>query len=76
MIDAARKIDGTLGAIVMTGHGTIDSFAQILETDFAERLGEEGRRLTGVIRRGSNGTQWTSDQNFRHTEEKTPFPLL
>jgi two-component system sensor histidine kinase/response regulator len=133
LIDAARKIDGTLGAIVMTGHGTIDtavqamqggaldyilkpfklnvilpviaraldvqrlrrengelqererarseelaaayrdlesfsysishdlraplrtidSFAQILETDFAERLGEEGMRLTGVIRRGS-----------------------
>jgi two-component system, sensor histidine kinase and response regulator len=133
LIDAAREIDGTLGAIVMTGHGTIDtavqamqggaldyilkpfrlnvilpviaraldvqrlrrenlelhalerqrseelaaayrdlesfsysvshdlraplrtidSFAQILETDFAERLGEEGRRLTGVIRHGS-----------------------
>ena len=133
LIDAARAIDGTLGAIVMTGHGTIDtavqamqggaldyilkpfklnvilpviaraldvqrlrrenrelqelerqrseelaaayrdleafsysvshdlraplrtidSFAQILETDFADRLGEEGQRLTGVIRRGS-----------------------
>jgi signal transduction histidine kinase len=133
LVDAARKIDPTLGAIVMTGHGTIDtavqamqggaldyilkpfklnvilpviaraldvqrlrrenaelqererlrsdelaaayrdlesfsysishdlraplrtidSFAEILETDFAQRLGEEGQRLTGVIRRGS-----------------------
>jgi len=133
LIDAARGIDGTLGAIVMTGHGTIDtavqamqggaldyilkpfklnvilpviaraldvqrlrrenrelqalerkrseelaaayrdlesfsysishdlraplrtidSFAQILEADFAGRLGEEGQRLTGIIRRGS-----------------------
>jgi two-component system sensor histidine kinase/response regulator len=31
----------------------IDSFAQILQDDFAERLGEEGRRITGVIRNGS-----------------------
>jgi two-component system sensor histidine kinase/response regulator len=32
---------------------TIDSFAQILADDFAEPLGEEGRRVIGVIRRGS-----------------------
>lgn len=32
---------------------TIDSFAQILEDDFAESLGEEGRRVIGIIRRGS-----------------------
>ena len=25
LINAAREIDGTLGAIVMTGHGTIDT---------------------------------------------------
>jgi two-component system sensor histidine kinase/response regulator len=133
LIDAARKIDATLGAIVMTGHGTIDtavqamqggaldyllkpfklnamlpviaraldvqrlrrenaelqererrrseelaaayqdlesfsysishdlraplrsidSFAQILEEDFADGLGEEGRRVIGIIRGGS-----------------------
>jgi two-component system sensor histidine kinase/response regulator len=133
LINAARKIDPTLGAIVMTGHGTIDTavqamqggahdyilkpfklnvilpviaraldvqrlrsenaelqererqrseelaaayqdlesfsysishdlraplrtidgFAQILEADFAERLGEEGRRVIGIIRNGS-----------------------
>jgi signal transduction histidine kinase len=32
---------------------TIDSFAQILEDDFAQSLGEEGRRVIGIIRRGS-----------------------
>ncbi len=32
---------------------TIDSFAQILKEDFAEQLGEEGDRLIGVIRTGS-----------------------
>jgi two-component system sensor histidine kinase/response regulator len=32
---------------------TIDSFAQILEDDFAAPLGEEGRRVIGIIRRGS-----------------------
>jgi two-component system sensor histidine kinase/response regulator len=32
---------------------TIDSFAQVLEDDFAEPLGEEGRRVIGIIRRGS-----------------------
>jgi two-component system sensor histidine kinase/response regulator len=133
LIDAARRIDSTLGAIVMTGHGTIDTavqamqggaldyilkpfklnvmlpvisraldvqrlrrenaelqereqrrseelaaayqdlesfsysishdlqaplrsidgFAQVLEEDFAEPLGEEGRRLIGIIRNGS-----------------------
>jgi two-component system sensor histidine kinase/response regulator len=133
LINAAREIDGTLGAIVMTGHGTIDtavqamqggaldyilkpfklnvmlpvisraldvrrlrrenaelqererrrseelaaayqdleafsysishdlraplrtidSFAQILKDDFAEQLGEEGHRIIGVIRTGS-----------------------
>jgi len=132
-IDAARKIDATLGAIVMTGHGTIDtavqamqggaldyilkpfrlnvilpviaraldvqrlrcenaelqererlrslelaaayrdlesfsysishdlraplrsieSFARILEDDFAESVGEEGRRIIRIIRGGS-----------------------
>ena len=133
LIEAARKIDPTLGAIVMTGHGTIDtavqamqggaldyllkpfklnvilpviaraldvqrlrrenaelqererqrseelaaayqdlesfsysishdlraplrsidSFAQILEEDFAAGLDEEGRRIIGIIRGGS-----------------------
>ena len=133
LIDAARQIDGTLGAIVMTGHGTIDTavqamrggaldyilkpfklkvilpviaralnvqrlrrentqlqererrrsaelaiayqdlesfsysvshdlrapirsiegFAEILEQDFADKLGDDGRRLVGIIRRGS-----------------------
>ena len=133
LIGAARKIDPWLGAIVMTGHGTIDSavramqegafdyilkpfklnvilpiiarardvqrlrrenadllarekqqsaelaaayhdlesfsysvshdlraplraidgFAAILESDFAEQLGEEGRRIVGVVRGGS-----------------------
>jgi hypothetical protein len=133
LINAARQIDPTLGAIVMTGHGTIDtavqamqigaldyilkpfrlnvilpvltralegqrlrrenaelqereqrrseelaaayqdlesfsysishdlraplrsidSFAQVLEDDFSEPLGEEGRRVIGIIRRGS-----------------------
>jgi two-component system, sensor histidine kinase and response regulator len=32
---------------------TIDSFAQVLEDDFAKLLGEEGRRVLGIIRRGS-----------------------
>jgi two-component system sensor histidine kinase/response regulator len=32
---------------------TIDSFAQILEDDFAKQLDAEGRRVIGVIRRGS-----------------------
>src|ERR1700731_2963074 len=32
---------------------TIDSFAQVLEDDFAEPLGEEGRRVIGIIGRGS-----------------------
>jgi two-component system, sensor histidine kinase and response regulator len=32
---------------------TIDSFAQILEDDFAQSLDEEGRRVIGIIRRGS-----------------------
>ena len=32
---------------------TIDSFAQILAEDFAERLGEEGNRIIGIIRNGS-----------------------
>jgi signal transduction histidine kinase len=32
---------------------TIDSFAQVLEDDFAQALGEEGRRVIGIIRRGS-----------------------
>jgi signal transduction histidine kinase len=32
---------------------TIDSFAQVLEDDFAAPLGEEGRRVIGIIRRGS-----------------------
>jgi two-component system, sensor histidine kinase and response regulator len=133
LIEAAQRIDSTLGAIVMTGHGTVDTavqamqggaldyilkpfrlnvilpviaraldvrrlrrevaelqererersaelaaansdlesfaysishdlraplrsiegFAQALDDDFADRLGEEGCRLTGVIRRGS-----------------------
>jgi two-component system sensor histidine kinase/response regulator len=132
LIDAARKIDPTLGAIVMTGHGTIDTavkamqggaldyilkpfklnvilpilaralnaqrlrrenaelrereqqrseelaaayrdlesfsysishdlraplrsiagFAQILGEDFADNVGDEGRRIIGVIRNG------------------------
>jgi two-component system, sensor histidine kinase and response regulator len=133
LIDAARQIDATLGAIVMTGHGTIDTavqamrggaldyilkpfklkvilpviaraldvqrlrrenaqlqeresrrsaelavayqdlesfsysvshdlraplrsiegFAELLEQDFADKLGDDGRRLVGVIRHGS-----------------------
>ena len=134
LIDAARQIDPTLGAIVMTGHGTIDTavqamqggaldyilkpfklnvilpviaraldvqrlrrenaelqereqrrsepnwpppitiwspfptrspticvrrcapsmaFRQILEEEFAKQLGEEGRRIIGIIRGGS-----------------------
>jgi signal transduction histidine kinase len=32
---------------------TIDSFAQVLEDEFAQPLGEEGRRVIGIIRRGS-----------------------
>lgn len=32
---------------------SIDSFAQILEDDFAAPLGEEGRRVIGIIRGGS-----------------------
>src|SRR3979490_2962107 len=32
---------------------TIDSFAQVLEEEFSEPLGEEGRGGTGIIRRGS-----------------------
>jgi len=32
---------------------TIDSFAQILAEDFAERLGEEGNRIIRIIRSGS-----------------------
>jgi two-component system sensor histidine kinase/response regulator len=32
---------------------TIDSFAQILEDDFGQSLDEEGRRVVGIIRRGS-----------------------
>jgi two-component system sensor histidine kinase/response regulator len=32
---------------------TIDNFAQILQDDFAAPLGEEGRRVIGIIRRGS-----------------------
>ncbi len=31
LIDAARKIDATLGAIVMTGHGTIDTAVQAMQ---------------------------------------------
>jgi light-regulated signal transduction histidine kinase (bacteriophytochrome) len=31
----------------------IDSFAQILKDDFAERLGKEGNRIIGVIRAGT-----------------------
>jgi two-component system sensor histidine kinase/response regulator len=133
LIDAAHKIDPSLGAIVMTGHGTVDTavlamqggaldyilkpfrlnvilpvisraldvqrlrrenvdlqererqrsaelaaanhdlesfaysishdlraplrsiegFSQVLEDEFSEQLGEEGRRLIGVIRGGS-----------------------
>jgi hypothetical protein len=133
LIDAAKKIDPAIGALVMTGHGTIDTavramqggaldyilkpfklnvilpvisraldvqrlkrenaelhlrekqqsaelaaayhdleafsysishdlraplrsmdgFAAILESDFAEQLGEEGRRILGIIRGGS-----------------------
>ena len=133
LIDSARKIDPALGAIVMTGHGTIDtavqamqggaldyilkpfklnvilpviaraldvlrlrrenaelqareqrrseelaaayqdlesfsysishdlraplraiaSFAQVLQEDFAEPLGEEGRRIVGIVRGGT-----------------------
>jgi two-component system, sensor histidine kinase and response regulator len=133
LINAARQIDSTLGAVVMTGHGTIDtavqamqvgaldyilkpfklnvilpvisraldvqrlrrenaelqarelrrseelaaayqaleafsysishdlraplrsidSFAKVLEDEFAQPLGEEGRRVIGIIRRGS-----------------------
>jgi hypothetical protein len=32
---------------------TIDGFAKMLEEDFAEPLGEEGRRLLGIVRGGS-----------------------
>jgi two-component system sensor histidine kinase/response regulator len=32
---------------------TVDSFAQVLEDDFSQALGEEGRRVIGIIRRGS-----------------------
>jgi two-component system sensor histidine kinase/response regulator len=32
---------------------SMDGFAGILESDFAEQLGEEGRRIIGVIRAGS-----------------------
>ncbi|MGB6308394.1 MAG: response regulator [Steroidobacteraceae bacterium] len=32
---------------------TMDSFAKILEEDFAEKLGEEARRIIGIIRSGS-----------------------
>jgi hypothetical protein len=133
LIDAAKKIDPSIGALVMTGHGTIDTavramqggaldyilkpfklnvivpiiaraldvqrlrrenaelhlrekqrsaqlaaayhdlesfsysishdlraplrsmdgFAAILEADFAEQLGDEGRRIVGIIRAGS-----------------------
>jgi two-component system sensor histidine kinase/response regulator len=133
LIDAAKKIDPSIGALVMTGHGTIDTavramqggaldyilkpfrlnvilpviaraldvqrlrrenvelhlrekqrsaelaaayhdlesfsysishdlraplrsmdgFAGILESDFAEQLGDEGRRILGIIRAGS-----------------------
>ena len=133
LIDAAKKIDPSIGALVMTGHGTIDTavramqggaldyilkpfrlnvilpviaraldvqrlrsenaelhlrekqrsaelaaayhdlesfsysishdlraplrsmdgFAAILESDFAEQLGDEGRRILGIIRAGS-----------------------
>ncbi|HEY2781150.1 MAG TPA: response regulator [Steroidobacteraceae bacterium] len=31
----------------------MDGFAEILESDFAQQLGEEGRRIIGVIRAGS-----------------------
>jgi DNA-binding NtrC family response regulator len=31
LINAAREIDGTLGAIVMTGHGTIDTAVQAMQ---------------------------------------------
>jgi len=31
LIDAARRIDPTLGAIVMTGHGTIDTAVQAMQ---------------------------------------------
>jgi two-component system, sensor histidine kinase and response regulator len=32
---------------------TIDNFAKMLQEDFAERLGDEGRRLIDVVREGS-----------------------
>jgi light-regulated signal transduction histidine kinase (bacteriophytochrome) len=32
---------------------TIDSFASVLEEDFADRLGDEGRRVIGIIRSSS-----------------------
>ncbi len=32
---------------------TVDNYAQILEEDFAQSLGEEGRRVIGIIRQGS-----------------------
>jgi light-regulated signal transduction histidine kinase (bacteriophytochrome) len=32
---------------------SMDGFAEILESDFAEQLGDEGRRIIGVIRAGS-----------------------
>jgi two-component system sensor histidine kinase/response regulator len=32
---------------------SIDSFAQVLEEEFAQLLGEEGRRVIGIIRHGS-----------------------
>jgi len=32
---------------------SMDGFAEVLESDFAEQLGEEGRRIVGIIRAGS-----------------------
>jgi signal transduction histidine kinase len=32
---------------------SMDGFAEVLESDFAEQLGDEGRRIIGIIRAGS-----------------------
>ena len=71
LINAAKQIDSTLGAIVMTGHGTIDTAVQAMQIGALDYI-LKPFKLSAILlndgHRFGQAHEWRCQQSFRQLQ--------